>query len=108
MITIMTDDPVRDFERYDAEMARAQEEYDRKCIHCAFCGEAIRPYEDPRCYQLYQEEAIHPECLKDMFRSMEKRFKNSRLYADLFDAMEEAFEELSDITTPEPVEGGYY
>lgn len=104
---IITDDPVRDFERYDAEMERAQEEYDRNCIHCSVCGEAIRPYEDTRCYILYENEGIHPECLQSMFRSMEKRFKEHKLQYDLFEAMEDAFEQVYDTRTPDPVEGGY-
>lgn len=102
-----TDDPVRDAERYEADKARDQEEYDRKCIKCAWCKKPIRPYEDPYCYALYDDEPIHKDCLRKAFESMRKRFDGKTLMADLFDLMEDAYEAQNEIHTPEPVEGGY-
>lgn len=97
-----TDDPVRDFERYDAERVQAQEEYDRKCIKCAWCKKPIRHYEDPYCYPLYYDgDSLHKDCLSEMFRSMRERFEGNKLYADLFDIMEDSFEQNNEISTPE-------
>lgn len=102
-----TDDPERDFERYSAEQERRQTLYDMGCIICPYCKQAIRQYEDPRCYWLNPDEALHPDCLRDMFRSMRKRFEGRDLYEDLFDLMEEAYEETQEIRTPEPEIGDY-
>lgn len=53
-----TDDPVADFERYDAEMAREEARLPR----CEYCGEAI--------YEKYYEingKIVCEDCLNDLF-----------------------------------------
>ena len=102
-----SDDPVRDFERYDAEMQRKQDLYDMGCVTCAWCKEPIRETDDPWCYELYYNEPLHPDCLRDMFRTMRKRFENRPMLADLFDLMEDAYEEKCEIRTPTPETGDY-
>ena len=57
-----TDDPIADYNRYDAEMESA-----RKLLPvCSECGEHIM---DDFCYQLY-DEIICEECLNDNYRKM--------------------------------------
>lgn len=100
---IYTDDPARDFSYYDSEQVKEQAEYDCRCIKCARCGEAIRPYEDKTCYILYDDEYLHPDCLRDMFKTMTKKL-NNKVLGDLFDLMEDAYEDAYQTRTPEPVE----
>lgn len=51
-----TDDPLRDFDRWDAEQARELD----KLPECAECGEPIQTEE---CYEV-NDELICPECLE--------------------------------------------
>lgn len=55
-----TDDPLRDFARYDAEQAREL----AKLPVCAECGEPIQTEE---CYEI-NDELICPECLEHYHR----------------------------------------
>ncbi len=57
---IFTDDPVADFERYDAEQ---QEKLDRLPV-CDYCDEHIQ---DDYYYEL-DNECICEECLNEHFR----------------------------------------
>lgn len=103
-----TDDPDIDFLRWDEFQVQQQEIYDKQCVKCAFCKQPIRPYDDPYCYQFYYDgESLHKECLSKMFRSMRTRFEDNKLYADLFDIMEDAFEQNNEISTLEPKTGDY-
>ena len=54
-----SDDPVRDYSRYDAERQAAEDELP----HCDYCGEAI--YEH---YYLINDEIVCEECLCENFR----------------------------------------
>lgn len=57
---IKTDDPVADYERYDAEL-----EQERELLpECSGCGEKI---EDDFCYEI-NDEIICEECLERNFR----------------------------------------
>lgn len=55
-----TDDPIADFERYDAEQERAL----AKLPECSECGHKIT---DDVLYE-FNDELICPECLKDNHR----------------------------------------
>jgi formylmethanofuran dehydrogenase subunit E len=55
-----TDDPVADFNRYEAEQARMLERLPK----CSECGE---PIQDEDCYE-FNDELICEECLKDNHR----------------------------------------
>lgn len=57
-----TDDPDRDFDRWDAEQARALD----KLPVCYECGE---PIQDDFCYQI-NDEIICEECLNHSFRKV--------------------------------------
>ena len=53
-----TDDPVRDFDRYDREQAQRE----ARLPHCEYCGEPI--------YEKYYEicgKIVCEECLEDLF-----------------------------------------
>lgn len=96
-----TDDPVRDAERFEADKARDQEEYDRKCIKCAWCKKPIRPYEDPFCYEFYIDEPLHKECFVKMRSQIQKKIKGDKKLEDLFDLMIDAFEAQNETHTPD-------
>ena len=53
-----TDDPHRDFDRYDAECAK----YEARLPHCEYCGEAIHER-----YYVINDEIICEECLEQHF-----------------------------------------
>ncbi len=55
-----TDNPVADFDRYDAEQAEAEE----KLPHCAYCGE---PIYDEYYYEI-DGDIVCKDCLDDNFR----------------------------------------
>jgi formylmethanofuran dehydrogenase subunit E len=55
-----TDNPIADFNRWDAEQERALS----KLPECSECGEKIT---DEECYE-FNDELICPECLKDNHR----------------------------------------
>ena len=55
-----TDDPERDFDRYEAEQARAL----KKLPKCYECGEHIT---EDECYEI-NDELVCPECLKENHR----------------------------------------
>lgn len=57
-----TDDPVRDYDRYEAEVESAM----KLLPVCSECGERIQ---DDFCYQLY-DEIICEECLNINYRKM--------------------------------------
>lgn len=107
MSFIRSDDPDRDFLVYDAMKQAEQDEYDRHCVECPWCKQPIRQYEDPYCYLINDDACAHSECLYEMFRKMRPLFKNRPIQAELFDAMEIAFEENNEIRTPEPEIGDY-
>lgn len=87
---------------------RRQKEYDRQCVECVFCHKPIRPYEDPYCYPFYYDgDCLHKECKSKMVKSMRNRLRGQQLFVELFDIMEEAFEQYEEIKTPEPAIGGY-
>lgn len=55
-----TDDPVADFNRWDADMERRREEHCRgRCTHC---GEEVYDYDD---YYDIEGELLHEDCLYD-------------------------------------------
>ena len=51
-----TDDPYRDFTRYQAEIEREL----KKLPTCAYCGE---PIQDDECYAVY-DDLFCPECFE--------------------------------------------
>lgn len=56
----ITDDPIADFERWDAE----QQERIEKLPVCSICGEHIQ---DEYCYEI-NDEIFCADCLDDEFR----------------------------------------
>lgn len=102
-----TDDPERDFERWSAEQERKHELYDMGCVKCAWCKQPIRQYEDPWCYDLYEGEPLHQECKDEMFKRIRNRLAGKQLLLDLFNLMEDAYEDRYEIHTPEPEIGDY-
>lgn len=104
---IRTDDPDYDFLVHDAMMQAKQDEYDRGCVKCAWCKKPIRQTDDPWCYELYEGEPVHPECLQSMFKAIRRRIEGKKLLTDLFDLMEDAYESDNQIRTPEPEIGDY-
>ena len=54
-----TDDPVRDFERYDAHQEERRRR--RRRGTCSHCGEDVYDYED---YYDIDGELLHDDCLR--------------------------------------------
>ena len=55
-----SDDPVRDFDRWDADQERRRERCHRgRCTHC---GEDVYEYDD---YYDIEGDLVHSECLVD-------------------------------------------
>ena len=54
---IRTDDPVRDFERHDAEQQRKLDRLPK----CEYCGE---PIQDEECYEI-NGALVHSDCATD-------------------------------------------
>lgn len=61
-----SDDPIKDFERYDTEQARQLEKLPR----CADCDE---PIQDEHFY-LINDECICPDCLESNYRKDTEAF----------------------------------
>lgn len=55
-----TDDPVRDFERWDAEQERRRELH--FLCRCSQCGEAVYDYDD---YYDFDGDKVHEDCAMD-------------------------------------------
>lgn len=60
---MITNDPVRDAERYAAEA----DEADRKCLHCALCEGTIWDGDD---YYEIDDMVMCPDCLRDEFKKV--------------------------------------
>lgn len=56
-----SDDPERDFARWDAYQARQYEKYIAACVRCELCHRPIDPVLDSACYEL-GDEHFHISC----------------------------------------------
>ena len=54
-------DPIRDYDRYDAERQRAQD----RLPQCCECGE---PIQSDECYELDDGKYFCPECLDEKYK----------------------------------------
>lgn len=52
-----SDNPIRDFERYDAEQQRKLDRLPK----CAYCGE---PIQDEKCYRI-NGDLVHTDCAEE-------------------------------------------
>ena len=63
----LSDDPVRDFERYDHEQTENNRKH-YKC-NCAQCGETVYDYED---YYDFYGDVVHDDCILDFVAQFKK------------------------------------